>query len=217
MHPQPDLRDFEFIIIDDSSTDRLLDGPFKPERSRGSFRVVNWLNAFGALFVGYRHYNKLDHGRRELKSLGRRSLDSLSAVPSPCLFTDVEISRVRDFWERAPLQPSPLPVAGVWLRNGVHDRISFQVPFLVSFCGLGVLLRRRLREKIGAVYPSLWLLVPSGIGLVFWFLIFPALRLSQSAIWTVAGTLGTCAVVFLISGSCRMNHPILVGLSLLLI
>jgi glycosyltransferase involved in cell wall biosynthesis len=32
-------------------------------------QLVNWLNAFGALFVGYRHYNKLDHWRRELKAL----------------------------------------------------------------------------------------------------------------------------------------------------
>jgi len=106
-----------------------------------------------------------------------------------------------------------------WLDRAVRDRVSFQVPLLISLSGLAVVLGLRFWKKTWLAFSWLWLLVPSLIGTVFWFVASPALRFGQFAIWTTAATLGAWGIVSLTSGPRRLELTklILAGLSGLLI
>jgi hypothetical protein len=106
-----------------------------------------------------------------------------------------------------------------WLHIAIHDRNSSQVPALISLGGLAIVLGLRLRKKVRPVYPWLWLLVPSLVATVFWFVAAPAFRFGQFAIWTTAGTLGTWGIVSLTSGPRRaeLSRIVLAGLAALLI
>lgn len=132
----------------------------------------------------------------------------VGAVRSFARIPDVPVADTRGF---AWLRP--------WLHLAIHDRTSSQVPALISLGGLAVVLGFWLRKKACPVYPWLWLLVPSLVATVFWFVAAPALRFGQFAIWTTAGTLGTWGIVSLTSGPRRaeITRIILAGLAVLLL
>jgi hypothetical protein len=89
---------------------------------------------------------------------------------------------------------------GPWLSHSLRNRVSFQVPVGISLGGLAFAMGHRVRGKNRPVCPSLWLLLPSVAGIVFWFMASPDLRFAQFAIWTTAGTLGTWGIVSIASG-----------------
>ncbi len=73
-----------------------------------------------------------------------------------------------------------------WFAGVVRNRVDFLVPVLMSAAGLfAAFWHRRVREGF-----SFWLLVPSIGGLLFWFLLAPAPRFGEAAIWTTAACLG---------------------------
>jgi hypothetical protein len=105
-----------------------------------------------------------------------------------------------------------------WWNQAIRDRTSFQTPLLISLASLMVLAGFTFRKKTCIVHAWLWLLAPSLAGAVFWFIVSPALRFAQFAIWTIAGTLGTWAIVCLASGPRRSHDRILLAsLSVLLL
>jgi hypothetical protein len=87
-----------------------------------------------------------------------------------------------------------------WLPDALRNRTSFQIPLGISVTGLVVVLAFRVRSKLCPVYRSLWLLLPSLAGTIFWFWASPDLRFGQFAIWTTAATLGSWGIVSATSG-----------------
>jgi hypothetical protein len=121
---------------------------------------------------------------------------------------DVAIESTRGF---AWLRP--------WLHGAIRNRAAFQAPLLISLASLGLLAGLWFRKRTCPVHSSLWLLAPSLAGIVFWFIAAPALRFVQFTIWTLAGTVGTWAIVSLTSGHSRvaLDRIFLAGLSVLLL
>jgi hypothetical protein len=102
-------------------------------------------------------------------------------------------------WGRMPDAPAA-EIRGLawfpeWLHRALRDRASFQVPLGVSIAGLAMGLSGLIRRGPRHLYPWLWLLLPSLVGIAFWFLISPDMRFGQFAIWTTAGTLGAWGIV----------------------
>jgi hypothetical protein len=86
---------------------------------------------------------------------------------------------------------------GDWLNHALRNRPSFQVPLAISLAGLVVALTLRFRGKPLPVCSWLSLLLPSIVGIIFWFATSPDLRFAQFAIWTTAATLGAWGIVSL--------------------
>jgi hypothetical protein len=86
---------------------------------------------------------------------------------------------------------------GDWLNHALRNRPSFQVPLAISLAGLVLALTPRFRRKPLPARPWLSLLIPSILGIIFWFAASPDLRFAQFAIWTAAGTLGAWGIVSL--------------------
>lgn len=77
-----------------------------------------------------------------------------------------------------------------WLAIAIKDRADFLTPALISFFGTFFLLRRKRATNI------FWLelLLVSLGGLAFWFMLAPAFRFGEAAIWTTAACLGAVAL-----------------------
>ncbi len=88
---------------------------------------------------------------------------------------------------------------GEWLNHAIRNRVSFQVPLLISLGGLAIALGVWIQRKSRPTCPWLWLLLPSLASIIFWFWASPDLRFAQFAIWTTAGTLGTWGIVSVVS------------------
>jgi hypothetical protein len=97
--------------------------------------------------------------------------------------------------DASPSDTQGLAWVGAWLSRAVRNRVSFQVPLVISLGGLAVALGFRIRGKFRAACPWLWLLLPSLAGAGFWFMASPDMRFGQFAIWTAAGTLGSWGIV----------------------
>jgi len=106
-----------------------------------------------------------------------------------------------------------------WVEQAVRNRSGFQVPLLISVCGLAIALGVRARGKNGKAYAWLWILVPALAGTVVWFIASPAARFGQFAIWTTAAVLGTWGIASLTTEArgTGMTRVILTGLVGLLI
>ena len=77
-----------------------------------------------------------------------------------------------------------------WLAIAIKDRADFLIPALISFLGAVFLLRRK---RAADIFWLELLLVSLG-GLAFWFLLAPAFRFGEAAIWTTAASLGAVAL-----------------------
>jgi hypothetical protein len=88
----------------------------------------------------------------------------------------------------------------VWLGHAFRNRVAFQVPLTISLAGLAAFFALRIRSKPSPPCSWLWPLLPSLAAMVFWFWASPDMRFGQFAIWTTAGTLGTCGIVAATSG-----------------
>ena len=120
-------------------------------------------------------------------------------LPAPV--TKVYAEAVRS-WGRNPDAVSVAETQGSgwlmgWLRRAIRDRVSLQVPLAISLGGLGTALGLRFRKKRVPACPWLWLLLPSLAGVAFWFWASPDPRFGQFSIWTMAGALGTWAILAL--------------------
>jgi len=81
-----------------------------------------------------------------------------------------------------------------WFSMAIKNRVDFQIPVLFSLTGLVLALRRHTFKNLS----RFWLLVPSLGGLVFWFLLAPAFRFGEAAIWATAACLGSVALQLLL-------------------
>jgi hypothetical protein len=77
-----------------------------------------------------------------------------------------------------------------WLGTAIKNRVDFQIPALFSLIGFVLALRQGAFKN----FSRFWLLVPSLGGLVFWFLLAPAFRFGEAAIWATAACLGSVAL-----------------------
>lgn len=81
-----------------------------------------------------------------------------------------------------------------WFGTAIKNRVDFQIPALFSLIGLVLALRQETFKNLS----RFWLLVPSLGGLVFWFLLAPAFRFGEAAIWATAACLGSVALQLLL-------------------
>ena len=81
-----------------------------------------------------------------------------------------------------------------WFGTAIKNRVDFQIPALFSLTGLVLALGRGTSKNLC----RFWLLVPSLGGLVFWFLLAPAFRFGEAAIWATTACLGSVALQLLL-------------------
>ena len=81
-----------------------------------------------------------------------------------------------------------------WFGMAIRNRVDFQIPALFSLAGLVLALKHGTFKNLS----RFWLLVPSLGGLVFWFLLAPAFRFGEAAIWATAACLGSVALQLLL-------------------
>jgi len=80
----------------------------------------------------------------------------------------------------------------LWLAKVASNRLDFQLPIILTVCGLGALFKNA--EKAGRM---LWILAPAAAGILFWFLAEPDPRFGEFEIWTLAGALAAFTAVSL--------------------
>jgi hypothetical protein len=121
---------------------------------------------------------------------------------APLSVTNFYTAAIRS-WGRLPNAPLAdtrgFTWLGEWLHHALRNRISFQVPLVISLSGLAIALGAWIRRKSRPPCPWLWLLLPSVASIFFWFWASPDLRFAQFAIWTTAGTLGAWGIVSAVS------------------
>jgi hypothetical protein len=98
-------------------------------------------------------------------------------------------------WARIP-HASAEETSGIrwlkpWFGFAVKNRVDFLIPAFFALCGIIFSLRRK------AFRDCFWfpLLIPSLGGLLFWFLLGPAFRFGEAAIWTTAACLGAAGLL----------------------
>lgn len=117
-------------------------------------------------------------------------------------------------WARLP-HASFGETAGVhwmlpWFGTAIKNRVDFQIPALFSFTGLVLALRSGTFKNLS----RFWLLVPSLGGLVFWFLLAPAFRFGEAAIWATAACLGSVALQLLLPAMSQIQkRVVLLGIA----
>jgi len=94
---------------------------------------------------------------------------------------------------------------GPWFREMLTEREGFVIPLLIALVGSLAGIIGMWRRNQSSPPQSLWLLVPSLGGLMFWFLEASALRFGEPAIWTAAATLGSLAAVHFLTGRGRIR------------
>lgn len=101
-------------------------------------------------------------------------------------------------WGKIPDVPASQIVGYSWLTGWIHrlirNRSGFQAPAFISIFALAIVALRRIQNRPTAFPQYLWLLLPSCVGIAFWFVASPDLRFAQFAIWTAAATLGAWAI-----------------------
>ena len=91
-----------------------------------------------------------------------------------------------------------------WFSTAIKNRVDFQIPALFSLTGLVLALRHGTFNNLS----RFWLLVPSLGGLVFWFLLAPAFRFGEAAIWATAACLGSVALQLLLPAMSQIQKRI---------
>ena len=91
-----------------------------------------------------------------------------------------------------------------WFSTAIKNRVDFQIPALFSLTGLVLALRHGTFNNLS----RFWLLVPSLGGLVFWFLLAPAFRFGEAAIWATAACLGSVALQLLLAAMSQIQKRI---------
>ena len=99
-----------------------------------------------------------------------------------------------------------------WFRIAIKNRVDFQIPALFSLAGLVLVLKRGAFKNLS----RFWLLVPSLGGLLFWFLLAPAFRFGEAAIWATAACLGGVALESILP-AVSQNHARIVLLGIVAI
>jgi hypothetical protein len=101
-----------------------------------------------------------------------------------------------------------------WFRELVREREGFLIPLLFALMGGVAGIIRMRRQNRGALPQWLWLLAPSLVGLIFWFLEAPAMRFGEPLMWTAGATLGAFAALHFLDRPGRIRIA-LAGLLLL--
>jgi hypothetical protein len=97
-----------------------------------------------------------------------------------------------------------------WFGAAIKNRVDFQIPALFSLTGLVLALRHGTFKNLS----RFWLLVPSFGGLVFWFMLAPAFRFGEAAIWATAACLGSVALQLLLPAMSQIQRrAVLVGIA----
>ena len=91
-----------------------------------------------------------------------------------------------------------------WFRAAIKNRVDFQIPAVFSLAGLVIALGHGTFKNLS----RFWLLVPSLGGVVFWFLLAPAFRFGEAAIWATAACLGSVALQLLLSATSQIQTRI---------
>ena len=97
-----------------------------------------------------------------------------------------------------------------WFAAAIRNRVDFQIPALFSLAGLVLALKHGTFKNLS----RFWLLVPSLGGLVFWFLLAPAFRFGEAAIWATAACLGSVALQLLLPAMSQIQKwVVLLGIA----
>jgi len=97
-----------------------------------------------------------------------------------------------------------------WFGMAIRNRVDFQIPALFSLAGLVLALKHGTFKNLS----RFWLLVPSLGGLVFWFLLAPAFRFGEAAIWATAACLGSVALQLLLPAMSQIQKwVVLLGIA----
>jgi hypothetical protein len=97
-----------------------------------------------------------------------------------------------------------------WFGMAIRNRVDFQIPALFSLAGLVLALKHGTFKNLS----RFWLLVPSLGGLVFWFLLAPAFRFGEAAIWATAACLGSVALQLLLPAMSQIQKwAVLLGIA----
>lgn len=83
---------------------------------------------------------------------------------------------------------------GSWFDGISHNREGFLIPAVIVCIGAAVVLIHLARDRSQVVLKQMFVLIPSIIGLAFWFSNAPALRFGESAIWSTAAALGAISL-----------------------
>ncbi len=101
-------------------------------------------------------------------------------------------------WARIPHGSLSETAGTLWFRSWFdavsHNREGFLIPSVIAFLGAAVVLIHLARDKSHVVLKQKLVLIPSIIGLTFWFSNAPALRFGESAIWSTAAALGALSL-----------------------
>jgi hypothetical protein len=101
-------------------------------------------------------------------------------------------------WARIPYGTLSETAGTPWFRSWfgaiLHNREGFFIPSVIAFLGVTVVLIQLAIDKSQVVLKQMLVLIPSIIGLTFWFSNAPALRFGKSAIWSTAAVLGALSL-----------------------
>lgn len=121
-------------------------------------------------------------------------------------------------WARVPhavlSETTGVQWIGPWLRNNRGNRAELIFPVLFALAGALLLLKRPApgaEARSEHRHAGLWLLIPLGCGLAFWFGQAPALRFGQAALWGTACILGACGLNRAVGNSRWAGRFVLAG------
>jgi hypothetical protein len=89
-----------------------------------------------------------------------------------------------------------------WFGTAIKNRVDFQIPLLFSLTGLVLALSHGTFKNLS----RFWLLLPSLGGVVFWFLLAPAFRFGEAAIWATAACLGSVTLQLLLPAMSQIQR-----------